>query len=149
MLRKIAIWSMFALLVWLFVWKVYAQAQENVYPTTVIGEAQTADGNEKVFMVEQPAEAPNPLGNPISNNENIIHNNENVATQQKQQPDENITDTQDKQPENAIQAGKDFENTLMEANGRVYDIQSYPEGDLPIMGNSANPETIYSPNVNP
>ena len=44
--------------------------------------------------------------------------------------------------------GNDFENTLLEANDRVYDVQSYPEADFKAMGNSANPQTIYSPNVN-
>ena len=44
--------------------------------------------------------------------------------------------------------GKQFRNTLLEANGRVYDIQSYPEQDFMLMNNSAEPQTIYSPNVN-
>ena len=37
----------------------------------------------------------------------------------------------------------------MEADGMVYDVQAYPTEDLKAIGNSSNPETIYSPNVNP
>ena len=36
----------------------------------------------------------------------------------------------------------------MEANGRIYDIQSYPEQDINVMNNPSDPQTIYSPNVN-
>ena len=44
--------------------------------------------------------------------------------------------------------GRDFQNTLLEANGMVYDVQAYPLKDMGVIGNSANPKTIYSPNVN-
>ena len=42
-----------------------------------------------------------------------------------------------------------FQNTLMEANGMVYDVQAFPEADVPVISDTSNPETIYSPNVNP
>ena len=136
---------LFFLLLMTIVWGVNAQIEENL-PTVVIGEAKTSDGGENVFEVEQPNNAPNPLGNPI-----VIQSND--AQEENQQTTDEINDkktkNQEQQPQNATQAGQDFQNTLLEANGRVYDVQSYPEGDLPIMGDSANPETIYSPNVNP
>ena len=152
MVKKILGFALIVFLVCLFVWKVSAQTQKTTeLPTVVVGEAQNASGSENVFVVAQPSNSANPLGNPIDNVE--ATNNENVSvntdeTNVPTQPENNI-DKQVVQPQNAEQAGKDFENTLLEANGRIYDIQSYPEGDLPIMGNSANPDTIYSPNVNP
>ena len=45
--------------------------------------------------------------------------------------------------------GKDFQNTLLEADGMVYDVQAYPEEDLKAIGNPSDPATLYSPNVNP
>ncbi len=127
-------------------------------PTVVFGAAATPDGGEDAVLVEQPENAANPLGNPIP---------EQVAPQPVTEPNSNM-------PEDAVPAaakdaggpvfgqgsrvvapgaaqklGKDFQNTLMESNGMVYDIQAYPEADLPVIGNPANPETIYSPNVNP
>ena len=150
MIKKIIAFAVIIFLVCLFVWKVSAQSQESISPTIVVGEAQTADGNENLFMVEQPSNAPNPLGDPIISTEANTQNSETKEDMSaKQQNSESSVKSQDEQPKNAEQAGKDFENTLIEANGRIYDVQSYPEGDLPIMGDSANPETIYSPNVNP
>ena len=52
-------------------------------------------------------------------------------------------------PLNSQQLGKDFQNTLMEANGMVYDVQAYPVEDFDAIGDPSNPQTIYSPNVNP
>ena len=146
MTKKIIGFALIVVLVCLFVWRVSAQNRGVEMPTVVMGEAQNPNGSENVFIVAQPEDAPNPLGDPIVGNNQeakTVINNDIDATGAETKSTEN------QQPQNAEQAGKDFENTLLEANGRVYDVQSYPEGDLPLMDNSANPDTIYSPNVNP
>ena len=146
MTKKIIGFALIVVLVCLFVWRVSAQNRGVELPTVVMGEAQNPNGSENVFIVAQPEDAPNPLGDPIVGNNQeakTVINNDIDATGAETKSTEN------QQPQNAEQAGKDFENTLLEANGRVYDVQSYPEGDLPLMDNSANPDTIYSPNVNP
>ncbi|MBE6452299.1 MAG: hypothetical protein E7012_02275 [Alphaproteobacteria bacterium] len=137
---------LFFLLIMVIVWGVKAQVEENA-PTVVIGAAATPDGNENVFEVVQPKDAPNPLGNPIEEQNSDADDNKLPKIADSEVAKKETISPQ--QPQNAVQAGKDFQNTLLEANGRVYDVQSYPEGDLPIMNNTANPETIYSPNVNP
>ena len=145
--KKIIGFSLIVVLVCLFVWRVSAQTQTaEEEPTIVIGEAQNIDGSENMFVVAQPNNSENPLGNPIGN---IEENTDNKSVNMESIQSVENNKKQITQPQNVEQAGKDFENTLLEANGRVYDVQSYPEGDLPIMGNSANPDTIYSPNVNP
>lgn len=140
---------------------VQAQEQKDDNPTLVFGSAATPDGSQNMFLVEQPKNAPNPLGNPIvvtpeTENSGEMPNEANTSAA-SQSPDNapNVADevkgvgTPNPNPATEAEAlGKDFENTLMEANGRVYDIQSYPEADLKVMDNSSDPQTIYSPNVN-
>ena len=115
-------------------------------PTGVYGSAETSSGNQKVFIVEQPENSPNPLGNPIvgpSKSVEVFGDSYNQNANQLQtvkNPEQNL--------ENQNDLGDDFENTLLEANDRVYDIQSYPKADFKAMENPADPQTIYSPNVN-
>lgn len=116
-------------------------------PTVVYGAAATPDGGQNVFVVEQSKDAPNPLGDPLPPS-NVppkvysIDDNENVSTNQ------NNAENSDMSANDSKNLGDDFQNTLMEANGRVYDVQSYPMEDFKAMGNPSNPQTIYSPNVN-
>ena len=114
-------------------------------PTVVFGAAETKDGGENVYMVEQPKDAPNPLGNPLPNPDKPVEVFGDVYPQNTN-PTEANNQSQSNQSQQNL--GNDFENTLLEANGRVYDIQSYPKADFKAMENPANPETIYSPNVN-
>ena len=115
-------------------------------PTVVVGEAATAQGDINAVVVEQPENAANPLGDPI------IEPNEEP---QMQATPADVTDKEQKLKQVDAPAvpvknpGDDFQNTLLEANGRIYDVQSYPQADLPKIEDSANPQTIYSPNVNP
>lgn len=143
-------------------------AQENS-PTIVFGAAATPDGKQNTFIVEQPDGAPNPLGDPIMGNNNPpqvfdvpsemtnqtsdnsqsapqpIADPNALSEQNTVEPTENVNNNL---PQEAQSLGQDFQNTLMEANGRIYDVQSYPEQDINVMGNSSDPQTIYSPNVN-
>lgn len=121
-------------------------------PTVVFGAAATPNGEENTFVVEQPENAANPLGDPIPEQIAPQPAAESVAAPVKAQEttvDSEETGNKVVAPSAAEKLGKDFQNTLMESNGMVYDIQAYPEADLPVINNSANPETIYSPNVNP
>jgi hypothetical protein len=133
-------------------------AQENSsMPTVVLGAAATPYGGQNVFVVEQPKDAPNPLGNPIVVPEAApkvfdTATDKSIGTA----PQATMSPTASASPlpfsnNPAVQSqalGRDFQNTLLEANGRVYDVQSYPIQDFKLMDNSANPQTIYSPNVN-
>ena len=120
-------------------------AQDN--PTVFYGAAKTPDGKEKVFVVEQPKNAPNPLGNPIVGPDKPVEVFGNLDGLRDNQSQSNTSDTQEAS-ENQNNLGEAFENTLLEANGRVYDVQSYPKADFKAMENPADPQTIYSPNVN-
>jgi hypothetical protein len=135
-----------------------ARAQENgSMPTVVFGAAATPDGGQDVFVVEQPKDAPNPLGNPIVGPE-VAPKVFDTVTAESPKPDLQATVSPTASASSlpfsnnpAVQSqvlGHDFQNTLLEANGRVYDVQSYPIQDFKLMDNSANPQTIYSPNVN-
>lgn len=112
--------------------------------TIVYGSAATKDNGQNVFIVEQPKDAPNPLGDPIPNQDKPVEVFGDVYP-----PNTNLTHTNNTATtSNTQNLGNDFENTLLEANDRVYDIQSYPKADFKAMENPAQPETIYSPNVN-
>lgn len=123
-------------------------------PTIVYGEADRADGGKNVFVVEQPQDAPNPLGNPLPNQDkpvevfgNVYSPNTNKVVNYNSDQNYN-TEVDQNKAQTLKNLGDDFENTLLEANGRVYDIQSYPKADFKAMENPATPATIYSPNVN-
>ena len=120
-------------------------SEEQSSPTVVFSSAATPDGKQDFFVVEQPAEAPNPLGNPIPTTASTTQQNSSSSTPAAPAEAKKSTSPQP----NTSDLGSDFQNTLMEANGMVYDIQAYPKADIPVIENSAEPETIYSPNVNP
>jgi hypothetical protein len=134
---------------------------ENNIPTVVFGEAARPDGGQNVFVVEQPKNAPNPLGDPIvgpntppevfnedSDNDNT-KNYPSPSNNQWQEAPSVPEPIQNSSPqEEGLFLGKDFQNTLMEANDRIYDVQSYPIEDINVMSNPSEPQTIYSPNVN-
>lgn len=125
-------------------------------PTIVEAEANTPDGGRNISIVEQPANGGNPLGNPIvgpyippkaynsadnAGNTDSISNRMNSNSFDGNLQNTNISDK-------ALELGHDFENTLIEANDRVYSIQSYPVEDINVIGSKTMPQTIYSPNVN-
>lgn len=121
------------------------QAQE---PTIAEAVANTPNGGKNVAIIEQP-NSENPLGNPIVgpyiaprayNAADALHDNINTVAGQ--------TNTKESLQQRAQTLGNQFKNTLMEANGEIYDVQSYPVQDVGVIGNNANPQTIYSPNVN-
>lgn len=111
--------------------------------TIVYGAAANKEGKQNVFIVEQPKNAPNPLGDPIPTPDGPVEIFGDVYNKNANQINSNNFNSSRQQ-----NLGDDFQNTLLEANDRVYDIQSYPKADFKVMGNPANPQTIYSPNVN-
>lgn len=119
-------------------------------PTIVFGEAAAPQGGDTAVLVEQPENAPNPLGDPLPMPDNTLEETPNAVPEATAA--EVKTDAQPVSVSNPVKAaqelGNDFQNTLTEANGRIYDIQSYPEADVGVMSNPSQPETIYSPNVN-
>ncbi len=139
---------------------VIAEEAASAASTVVYGAAKEAGGGNNSVVVEQPAGAPNPLGNPIS----VPEQNENTPAAAEcsntvAAPAENVgnmpldtTSASQINPNTAQgqkELGKDFQNTLLEADGMVYDVQAYPEEDLKAIGNPSDPATLYSPNVNP
>jgi len=133
------------------------QAQNNYsstdqIPTIVEATAQTPNGSKNTFIIEQPADAPNPLGDPIatqSSPENQSSSSQNLDSNSI--PSSNVQKNEDTSNSNQPpqNPGNKFQNTLLEANGMVYDIQAFPKSDIPLIENPSNPQTIYSPNVNP
>ena len=132
---------------------------QDIGPTEVYGAANTSDGGKNVFVIEQPNNEENPLGNPLPNvsddtkrlsGQNDIQK-EDMVNYKEQSPANNINISSEQDanlPQEDAELGKQFRNTLLEANGRVYDIQSYPKEDFMLMSNPSEPQTIYSPNVN-
>ena len=141
-------------------------AQESNDPTVVFGAAATQNGGQNEFLVEQPKDAPNPLGDPLpyveENNQSapsdakpaVVENQASESTPTDLQPNAadvnaSVPDIENMNPQEAAQTlGSDFQNTVTEANGRIYDIQSFLEEDVNVMSNPSDPQTIYSPNVN-
>ena len=89
-------------------------------PTIVYGAAETDSGGQNVFVVDQQKNAPNPLGNPIPTPNKPVEVFGDVYPQDTNQT-EKTKQSQDNQSQQNL--GNDFENTLLEANGRVYDVQ--------------------------
>ena len=128
----------------------YVRAEE--VPTIVEAEAATATGGRNISIVEQPAGAPNPLGNPIvgpyvapraynaADASGQINNNQQATTQMQS------TQTMGAWQE-AKKMGKEFSNTLSEEGGQIYDLQTFPVQDVKLIDNSANPQIIYSPDA--
>lgn len=124
--------------------------------TVIFGSAANPEGGQNMFIVEQPKDMPNPLGNPLPDSQtppkvfsiNNQTNSGNNSDSQNNNSQNNIVEPVTDSPNTAEKLGQEFQNTLIEANKRVYDIQSYPIEDLKVIDNPANPETIYSPNIN-
>ncbi len=122
-------------------------------PTIVYGKSERSEGTTDEFMIEQPDGAANPLGNPLPEVVDTTSVGTSDAVTKPQLPADEEAERQSGIPSSDAAAtqklGTQFQNTLMEADGMVYDIQAYPTEDLKRIGNPSNPETIYSPNVNP
>ena len=126
--------------------------QPDTIPTIVFGKSERSDGEIDEVVVEQSNNNINPLGDPLP--EVVTESKQTETLPTKNNSELSTTSKPDKMSlskdvDVTDNLGKQFQNTLMEANGRVYDVQSFPVEDMNAIGNSSNPETIYSPNVNP
>lgn len=129
-----------------------SKMQSDTMPTIVFGKSERSDGEIDEVVVEQSNNNINPLGDPLP--EVVTDSKQTESLPTKNNSELSTTSKPDKMSlskdvDVTDNLGKQFQNTLMEANGRVYDVQSFPVEDMNAIGNSSNPETIYSPNVNP
>ena len=131
-------------------------------PTVVLGAAERPDGKIDVMVLEQPKDAPNPLGNPIYDANNAAsqpvesseqtlpstpvfsQNSDTNATKTTLQPYA-ITDDMPVNPQFTPQTtpqieAKKIQSTIYEDSGRIYDIQSIPVQDI---------DKVEEPNIQP
>lgn len=148
-----------------------AQTQESIIPqgkepTIVYGSAATPSGKNDTYTVEQPADAPNPLGNPIvpdANPQPIYPDNVQEGTSPTNSsattdtntmgPDETpdtlspmsiVNQSAEQNPapfsESPEQQQNQIQNTLYQGGNRIYDVQSFPVNDI---------NEITEPNIQP
>lgn len=131
----------------------YATSVHAQTPTIVYGASETAPNEPDSYLLEQPDNAPNPLGNPIpefmpQNQEPAtnIAGPENTPKTSASEPqiEGEINQTEPQNPAPFSQSPEEeqnqIENTLYEGGNRIYDVQSYPINDV---------KTITEPNVDP
>ena len=131
----------------------YATSVHAQTPTIVYGASETAPDEPDSYLLEQPADAPNPLGNPIpefvpqdqapdTNLTNPETPPETSAPKPQAEGEINQTEPQDPAPfsQSPEREQNEIENTLYEGGNRIYDVQSYPLEDI---------KTITEPNVDP
>ncbi len=131
----------------------YATSVHAQTPTIVYGASETAPDEPDSYLLEQPADAPNPLGNPIPEfvpqdqaPDTNLTNTETAPETSAQKPQAegeiNQTEPQDPAPfsQSPEREQNEIENTLYEGGNRIYDVQSYPLEDI---------KTITEPNVDP
>lgn len=97
-------------------------------PTIVYGAARKADGETDEVLIEQPAGAPNPLGNPLPDaaeqqqpqavTEPVSGGNADNAPAAAE-PMQDVPNVQGQPVVSAPKLGQEFQNTLMEADGMV------------------------------
>lgn len=108
-------------------------------PTLIYGASKKSPTESDEVLIEQPANAGNPLGNPIVDDAPLEENPfaqvdpvEPISpspAKKTQKPVESNT-----APTNNYQAGpnsaQQIDNTLYESGNRIYDLQSYPVDDV-------------------
>lgn len=115
--------------------------------TTVFGEAQTPDGSANEFLVEQPQDSGNPLGNPITGIApvNAQNNAENVQIQPATTRSEVVQNSLQNPSISQMtpeQMGNEIQNKLYQEGNRVYDVQSYPVADFETINQNGQDEAI-------
>ena len=108
-------------------------------PTVIMGEAMTPSGKKREVVVEQPENAPNPLGNPI------VEENTGAPAQVSEvpvtvQPEENDSPNiiQQTSPSGVLQPNEvalpqpctQIENELYQSGNDIVDVQAYPIQDV-------------------
>lgn len=123
------------------------QSQDSV---VVFGESETANGQQDEFLMEQSSSNENPLGNPIVDSAasaptpsvgEMPNNAMNDASASQSTPDVKVAPSnvvQDNEAQNPSVSqepdpaalNNQIENTLYQSDGRIYDVQSYPDTDV-------------------
>lgn len=120
--------------------------------TMVFGEAKQPNGTFNAALVEQPQNAPNPLGAPIYDNEPSPAPFSPSATAPVPfaHPAGNIIDQTSPQNPAISQMspqtmGSEIQNKLYQSGDRIYDVQSYPAEDIDYINqnNQDNAVTNY------
>lgn len=125
-------------------------------PTVVYGASETAPDKPDAYMVIQPKNSPNPLGNPIvgtsspnQDNAPTLPASETIPVTTQSLPDIGGQDTiihqsAEQNPPPFSQSPQEqqnqIENTLYQGGDRIYDVQSFPVQDM---------KTITEPNIQP
>lgn len=130
--------------------------------TVVYGSAATQQGSQDTFVVEQPADAANPLGSPIvddSTAQPAATSPQPAATSPQPtdtavQPSTNnvaaplpagvVNQISEQNPSissepNPASMDNKIQDTLYESGNRIYDIQSYPVNDVNQMESPSQP----------
>lgn len=133
-------------------------------PTMVFGAARQSDGAIDEFTIEQPAGAPNPLGNPIPvaaddglNDKKLLEVpqlSESDSSVKSQGEPRNLINEKSAfgtlQPGNvplpqpAVGGSSQIENEMYEADGNIVDVQEYPLSDVGKMTRPIAPATLVN-----
>jgi len=107
--------------------------------TTIFGEAAQPNGSFNQILLEQPQNAPNPLGNPIyytpSSSPQFFEpqTSEAIIPQTTSAP-HSIVENSPQNPSVSQMSpkavGSEIQNKLYQSGDRIYDIQSYPANDI-------------------
>ena len=136
-----------------------ANAEEIIstmsYPgdeTIVYGEAENKNGTVNEVLLEQPKNAPNPLGDPIPDyvspqplrrgqKAEVAPQIPNLST-----PPKDIEEISPQNPQisemSPQEMNNEIQNKLYEEGDRVYDIQSYPIKDINELGENGQDNAI-------
>ena len=120
--------------------------------TIVYGEAQNPNGTFNEVLLEQPKNAPNPLGDPIPD----YVSSQPLRRGQKSEVTPKIPDTvtlpnavEEISPQNPKisemspqEMNNEIQNKLYEEGNRVYDVQSYPIKDINELGENGQDNAI-------
>lgn len=135
--------------------------QVNSTPTEVFGAAANASGGVNADIVEQAADAPNPLGNPVvdmgsaQSSSSASSNEASLSSQDaSSQPAQSASETpqikpiQQESQQGILQPGElalpqpstRIENELYQSGNDIIDVQAYPIDDV---------STVTEPNLQP
>lgn len=134
--------------------------QVNSTPTEVFGAAANASGGINTDLVEQAADAPNPLGNPLDTEDDVANQNQSQQavsvepiSAQNAQPAQAPAKPQIKpisqtSEQGILQPGElalpqpstRIENELYQSGNDIIDVQAYPIDDV---------STVTEPNIQP
>lgn len=115
----------------------------------VYGASKNLSGQADEVLLEQPATAENPLGNPIVSPDDVSAPAVAVPSVVPAAPEvsavsprieESLPQNPSVSSETPQEVNQQIQDTLYESGGRIYDVQSYPASDV---------KKIEEPNLNP